>query len=120
MKGDHSMQNKSRILSIIQSLDFGLAESARDDLTQGEIRELISLYATLSDWSQKDLVLHMLQDQASPDIVALFQDGLNSPSVETQAVALHVTSAGQISFESLLRGGFVCPELVREALNRRG
>ncbi len=102
-------------LEIARSADFEAAETARDYLTREQADELLELYPGLSDWNQKDTVIHMLQDRFEPHMKPVFEDALNSPTTETIAVALCVMHPDQVSFEDLLDGGFVSESLVQEA-----
>jgi hypothetical protein len=104
-----------RHLEIAKSADFEAAELARDTLTREQANELLELYSGLSDWAQKDTVIHMLQDRFEPHMQTVFEDAMNSPTTETVAVALCLMHPDQVAFDSLLEGGFVSESLVQEA-----
>jgi hypothetical protein len=107
-----------RHLEIAKSADFEAAELARDSLTGEQANELLELYPELSDWAQKDTVIHMLQDRFEPHMQTVFEDALNSPSPETVAVSLCLMHPDQVAFEDFLEGGFVSKSLVQEALRK--
>jgi len=109
---------ESRHLEIAKSADFEAAEMARDTLTREQANELLELYPELSDWAQKDTVVHMLQDRFEPHMQTAFEDALKSPTTETVAVALCLMYPDQVAFEDLLDGGFVSEGLVEDARRR--
>lgn len=98
--------------------DFGAAEEIRGKLTKAEIAELKSLYPSLGDWSQKDLVIHMLQDIEPKQIRSIFADGLQSPTIETQAMCLCALYPNKFQFDQLLVEGSVSETLVEQAKAR--
>ena len=109
---------ESRHLEIVRSADFEAAEMARDSLTTEQANDLLMIYPKLSNWAQKDTVIHMLQDRFEAHMQPAFEDALESPTTETVAVALCVLHPEQISFEDLLDGGFVSDSLVEQARRR--
>lgn len=107
-----------RHLEIARSADFEAAEMARDSLTREQANELLELYPKLSDWAQKDTMIHMLQDRFEPHMQSAFEDALKSPTTETVAVALCLLYPDKVTFEDLLDGGFVSESLVQDARRR--
>ena len=102
-------------MDIVLHGDFDAAEEIRGKLTKAEIAELKSLYPSLGDWSQKDLVIHILQDLEPRQVQSVFEDGLQSPTIETQSICLCALYPDMVQFDRLLVNGFVSEALVEQA-----
>lgn len=99
----------------VMQCDYEAAENLRGKLSSIEIGELQSLYGALTDWSHKDVVIHMLQDVNAHGIESILIDGLRSPNVETEAICLCCLYPDKVKFEKLLQDGRVSKAHVEEA-----
>lgn len=106
------------ITAIVNS-DLGMAESLRGTLSNYDVASIIDLYRSTSDWKQKDVAVHLLQDCDSVDLESVMHDVLQSPTAETRAIAFCCLGNDSNMFDQFIRNGFVDPELVDSAIRAR-
>lgn len=103
-------------LSIIANCDLESAETLRGTLSPDDIAMIVDYYHHTSDWNQKDIAIHLLQDCEPSRVESVMRDALHSPTVETRAIALCSLKNDSALFETFLEGGFVQPRLVDAAI----
>ncbi|MCC9607795.1 hypothetical protein LOC68_03300 [Blastopirellula sp. JC732] len=103
-------------VSAIVNCDFEAAESLRGSLDEQQVSDVIALYLGTADWGQKDIAIHLLQDCEPSVVEAVMRDALQSPTVETRALALCSLKNDFAMFERFLRNGFVDASLVDAAI----
>lgn len=99
-------------ISAILNRDFESAESLRGNLTPQEVSAIIALYQETTDWNQKDIAIHLLQDCDPTTIENVMRDALHSPTTETRAIAVCSLKDDFTLFDRFLRDGFVDASLV--------
>ena len=92
--------------------DFEAAESLRGSLTAHQVSEIITLYRETTDWNQKDIAIHMLQDCEPSAVQHVMRDALHSPTTESRAIALCSLKNDFTLFDRFLRNGLVDASLV--------
>lgn len=109
----------SEAIAAILDCDIELAESLRGTLTKAEINKVIDTYHRLGEWQPKDVAIHLLQDADPDQVQAVMHDALNSPTVETRAIAYCSLCRDFAAFNGFLRKGFVDPSLVNQAIQSK-
>ncbi len=99
-------------ISAILNCDFEAAESLRGNLTSHEVSAIIALYRDTTDWNQKDIAIHLLQDCDPIAVENVMRDALHSPATESRAIAICSLKNDFTLFDRFLRGGFVDASLV--------
>lgn len=103
-------------ISAILICDFEAAESLRGNLTAHEVSAIIALYRKTTDWNQKDIAIHMLQDCDPTAVESVMRDALLSPTAESRAIALCSLKNDFTLFDRFIRDGFVDASLVDAAI----
>ena len=103
------------IVNAIYDFDYGSLEALRGDTIKGCLEPLVRLYEKSRDWDEKDAIVHLLQDFTTKRVVGAMRDALESPTIETRAVAIHLV--GGVSFEELLTEYAVDPMKVDQAID---
>lgn len=96
----------------ILNSDFDAAESLRGNLTPHDVSSIIELYQNTTDWNQKDIAIHLLQDCEPLAVANVMHDALHSPTTESRAIAVCSLKDDFTLFDRFLRGGFVDASLV--------
>ena len=103
-------------VSAVVNCDFEAAEALRGRLSRQQVSDVVTLYHDTSDWNQKDIAVHLLQDCEPAVVEIVMRDALHSPTAETRAIALCSLKNDFGMFETFLRNGFVDAALVDEAI----
>jgi len=104
-------------VSAIVNCDFEAAEALRGSLGRQQVSDIVALYRDTSDWGQKDIAVHLLQDCEPSAVEVVMRDALNSPTTETRAIAFCSLKNDFGMFENFLRDGFVDAALVDDAIH---
>ena len=103
-------------VSAIAQCDFEAAEHLRGRLAVQQVSDVIALYWDTADWDQKDVAVHILQDCEDSALEPVMRDALQSPTVETRAIAFCSLKKDATLFTQFLRNGFVDASLVDAAI----
>jgi hypothetical protein len=108
----------TRVCDALRNQDFEAIEELRDGPVADYIPELVAAYGDLTDWNSKDLVVHLIQDCTDDRARDAMLDALDSPTVETRAVAICVLNSDFALFDSFLVDGWVDASRVDAAIDR--
>ena len=106
-------------LDVIRNADFDAAEGLRFKLSPEQIQEVVDEYSRLTDWKNKDIAIHLLQDYEADALDDMMRDGLDSPTTETRAVAYCCLTKNFSAFNDFLRNGCVEKDLVDAAIKAK-
>ena len=70
--------------------DLNLLDSLRGPETFEHIDELVEFFFETEDWTCRDAVVLLLQDQQDSRLFSLMQTALHSPNIETKIAALRI------------------------------
>lgn len=105
-----------RCLDAIERGDPETIEGLRDLIRPVHLDGLMLQWRPDLPWAQKDGWIHLLMDQPDKRLRRVWEDGLDSPTLENRAVC--ISWLGGVRFEELMRDGGVDPARVEAAIAR--
>lgn len=107
----------AKVRQAILNQDFDAAESLRDGPVKEHLPQLASWLPLYRTWEERDFLVHVVQDHPDPCLETLMRTCLDSPTVETRAVAIcHLRNSFELFDDFLNESGWVEEELVDQAI----
>lgn len=102
----------------IESKKFDEAEELRDYVSPVFAEHLTELYLETQDWWQKELIIHMVQDQLSDHFSTIMHDAINAPSAESKAYSICFREKDRSLLEKYTVNYEVSPHMVEEDVKK--
>lgn len=96
--------------------DYASLEVLRDGPVSIILDQLIAKYQKAIDWQIKDAIAFFIQDLKDERLVPMMKDAIQSPTVETRAIAIVFLTEDASLLSMFLVNGFVNGERVDAAI----
>jgi hypothetical protein len=96
--------------------DYGSLEVLRNGPVSNILDDLIAKYRKATDWPTKDAIAFLVQDLKDERLVPMMKDAIQSPTVETRALAIVSLTEDASLFSGFLVNSFVDGERVDAAI----
>jgi hypothetical protein len=118
MNNDVDSPFLSKARGAVQRKDFEALEGLRDGPVQEIVEPLLADYSKATDWAARDAIVFLVQDLGDQRLASMMRHALDSPTLETRAIAVSFLSGDHRLFESFLVGGRVSEERVDVAIKQ--
>nr|WP_086940650.1 hypothetical protein [Thaumasiovibrio occultus] len=102
----------------LESITFDDVERMRDYVSPEFAQHLTNIYQEMNDWNQKELIIHLVQDQLSEEFALIMLDAINAPSAESKAYSICYRENDRSLLNKYIANYEVKPELVAKDLGK--
>jgi HEAT repeat protein len=101
----------------IKNADYAALEGMRDQQLAEVVEPFLSDYNKATDWPTRDAIVFLLQDVDDERLAPALRNALDSPTVETRAIAVSVLSGDRGMYARFIVNGFVDSKRVDAAIS---